>query len=118
MSENWYTRVDADTPLTQGDLISDCPLIGWDDRDVNVSGADEAEVLKGVSKAIRADVVVMTQACDLENRKVANGFYVPMCLLRSLKKVGTKPWMKPDKPRHPELGKAIVTILETVLSGI
>jgi hypothetical protein len=118
MSENWYTRVDADTPLTQGDLISDCPLIGWDDRDVNVSGADEAEVLKGVSKAIRADVVVMTQACDLENRKVANAILCPHVSIAEFKKSWDEAMDEAGQTKTPRAWQAIVTILETVLSGI
>lgn len=30
MLESWYEVVDADTSLTQGDLIFECPLLTWD----------------------------------------------------------------------------------------
>lgn len=77
MSDTWYNRVEAQTPLTQGDLISDCPLIAWAAGPLNLSDVEEGEVLKGSTIAVRADVVVMTQACDLENNKVANVILCP-----------------------------------------
>ena len=70
MSDSWYSSVDAETPLTQGDLISECPVIAWAAGPLNLSGTEEAEVLKAATTAIRADIVIMTQACDLENNKV------------------------------------------------
>lgn len=77
MSDSWYSRVEAQTPLTQGDLISDCPVIAWAAGPLNLSGSNEGEVLKGATIAIQADVVVMTQACDLENNKVDNVILCP-----------------------------------------
>jgi hypothetical protein len=70
MSDSWYSHIDAQTPLTQGDLIIDCPVIAWAPGPLNLSGSSENEVLKGATTAIEVDVVVMTQACDLENHKV------------------------------------------------
>lgn len=70
MSDSWYTHVDAETPLTQGDLISDCPVIAWAPGPLNLRGSEESEVLKAATIAIQADVIVMTQSCDLENYKV------------------------------------------------
>jgi hypothetical protein len=70
MSDSWYSHVDAEIPLTQGDLIIDCPVIAWAPGPLNLSGSQESEVLKGATIAIQADVIVMTQACDLENHKV------------------------------------------------
>jgi hypothetical protein len=77
MSDSWYSCVDAQTPLTQGDLISDCPVIAWAAGPLNLSESEEGESLKGATIAIRADVVVMTQACDLENNKVDNVILCP-----------------------------------------
>ena len=77
MSDNWYSRVEAQTPLTQGDLISDCPVIAWAAGPLNLSGSEEGEVLKAATTAVRADVVVMTQACDLEYNKVDNVIMCP-----------------------------------------
>ena len=77
MSDSWYSSVDAETPLTQGDLISECPVIAWAASPLNLSGTEEAEVLKAATTAIRADIVIMTQACDLENNKVENVIMCP-----------------------------------------
>ena len=77
MSDNWYNHVDAERPLTQGDMIFDCPLIGWASVDVNLTGGEESETLKAATTAIKADVVVMTQACDLEHQKVPNLILCP-----------------------------------------
>lgn len=75
--DSWYSCVTAETSLTQGDLIADCPVIAWKPGPLNLSGSEESEFLKGATIAIRADVVVMTQACDLENNKVDNVILCP-----------------------------------------
>jgi hypothetical protein len=75
--EPWYTVIDAGCPLTQGDLISDCPLIGWKAASAEFDGGDEVAVLRATSETITADVVVLTQACDLENDKVTNVILCP-----------------------------------------
>lgn len=79
MSDSWYEHVAAETPLTQGDLITDCPLLAWKPEPVELTTdqQQEHEVLKAASNAIRADVVVLTQACDLEHGKVANVILCP-----------------------------------------
>jgi len=77
MSDSWYSHVEAEIPLTQGDLISDCPVIAWAAGPLNLSGSEEGEVLKAAATAIRADVIVMTQACDLEYNKVDNVIMCP-----------------------------------------
>jgi hypothetical protein len=82
MIESWYESVSSNTPLTQGDIIQDCPLIAWDSKPIEVSRSAQDEALKGATTAIRADVVVMTQACDLEHRKVENVILCPHMSLR------------------------------------
>jgi hypothetical protein len=72
MSEAWYEIIGPDISLTQGDIIFDCPLLAWQNNTLRLEGADEAEVLKSTVNGIQADVVVMTQACDLEHEKVEN----------------------------------------------
>jgi hypothetical protein len=77
-TDPWYEIVAADVRLTQGDLIFDCPLLAWDDAaPVGVSSAAGAETLKQAVRAFRADVVVMSQACDLEHDKVRNVVLCP-----------------------------------------
>ena len=87
MSDSWYSHVEAEIPLTQGDLISDCPVISWAAGPLNLSSSEEGEVLKAATTAIRADVVVMTQACDLENKKVDNVIMCPHISISEYRKV-------------------------------
>ena len=49
-------------PLSQGDLLDDCPILFWEDQTQQVNEGDEP-----VSQ--RARVIVLTQACDLVNKK-------------------------------------------------
>ena len=77
MLEKWYETVNADMPLTQGDLISDCPVLTWQGDTLRLEKDDELEVIKSATSAIQADVVVMTQACDLEDEKVENVILCP-----------------------------------------
>jgi hypothetical protein len=74
-NEDWYELVPADHRLTQGDLIFDCPLLAWN-KPVDPAAADGDSVRSAV-RAFRADVVVMTQACDLEHDKVENVVLCP-----------------------------------------
>lgn len=77
MSDVWYEEVGAPEKLTQGDIIHDCPLVSWKAEGLQLRGREEAEVLRGRTDAIRADTVVMTQACDLEHGKVQNVVLCP-----------------------------------------
>lgn len=70
MSSGWYAEVTAATPVTQGDLIDLCPVIEWD-------SAGEIRELKAATRASSQDVIVMTQACDLEHGKVENVLLCP-----------------------------------------
>ncbi|MEW6185274.1 MAG: hypothetical protein AB1585_05980 [Thermodesulfobacteriota bacterium] len=72
MNNQWYEIVDADRPLTQGDIIANCPIVTWEAGNLALKGSLEAEVLSNAIISIIADVVVMTQACDLEQNKVPN----------------------------------------------
>jgi len=77
MPEAWYEIVGPDIPLTQGDLIFGCPLLAWQGNTLRLEGMDESEVLMSATTGIQADVVVMTQACDLEHEKVDNVILCP-----------------------------------------
>jgi hypothetical protein len=52
-------------------------LLAWQDNTLKLEGADETEVLKSAANGIQADVVVMTQACDLEQEKIENVILCP-----------------------------------------
>lgn len=77
MNDAWYEEVEARTRLTQGDLIFDCPLISWQPDLIRTQSVGESEALRAATAAIRGDVVVMTQACDLEYEKVSNVILCP-----------------------------------------
>ncbi len=72
MSNQWYEIVDPGKPLTQGDIIVNCPIVTWEAGNLVLHGRLETEVLANAVTWIVADVVVMTQACDLEQNKVPN----------------------------------------------
>lgn len=76
-NEPWYELVEGDNSITQGDLIFNCPLLSWNINSLKFQGANETETLYAATDAIAADVVVMTQACDLENFKVSNVILCP-----------------------------------------
>lgn len=76
-NEHWYEIVSSDTALTQGDLIFNCPILSWNPEKLNIKGFNEEEILEGATDVILADVVVMTQACDLEHEKVLNVILCP-----------------------------------------
>ncbi len=84
-SEPWYQVVNADEPLTQGDLVFNCPLLSWGEIPPQVNDGSEVEVLKQAITAFKADVVVMTQACDLEHGKVRNVVLCPHLALSTFR---------------------------------
>lgn len=77
---SWWSNVPADAPLTQGDFIEACPVVAWDDAAVHAASRLEAAV-----RAVAADVIVMTHACDLEHGKVHNVLLCPCERLSSYK---------------------------------
>jgi hypothetical protein len=66
MTEPWYQVIDAENPLSQGDIILDCPVLVWKHQEAGTTPAP----LEDRATLLREDVVVMTQACDLEQQKV------------------------------------------------
>jgi hypothetical protein len=77
MPDPWFEVVGAEIPLTQGDIITDCPLLTWETNAIPPGAAIDASLLRQAVKAFRADVVVMTQACDLEHEKVRDVILCP-----------------------------------------
>jgi hypothetical protein len=96
MADEWYEVVGADAPITQGDLIFDCPLIGWEAEALNLQAESDSEVLEDAVTAISADVVVMSQACDLEHHKVSNVILCPHCALTEYR----EDWVQERKNRN------------------
>ncbi len=70
---NWYEIVSAEEPLTQGDFIFNCPVPTWkNDEIIEIEEKSESENLQAHLEFISADVIVMTQACDLAHSKIQN----------------------------------------------
>jgi hypothetical protein len=84
--DRWYRNALADEPLTQGDIIFSCPVVGWrpDVRLDFPSGQDVLSVGE-LLEAQRVDVIVMTQVCDLEHSKVRNIVLRPLYTLTNYK---------------------------------
>jgi hypothetical protein len=76
-NEPWYETIEGGDSITQGDLIFNCPLLSWNVNSISFQGYKETETLVGATNAISADVVIMTQACDLEYNKVSNIILCP-----------------------------------------
>jgi hypothetical protein len=61
---DWYSLVPNDKPVTQGDIIFNCPV-------VEVSEKQESPYIEANLVRLKYGIV-MTQACDLEHGKVDN----------------------------------------------
>ena len=93
MNEGWYQAVEPSSPLTQGDVITDCPLLGWDSVGLRSGNSTQVQgALEELASAFREDVVVMTQACDLEHRKVENVVLCPHGSLSTFRRIWQE-WM-------------------------
>lgn len=127
MNDAWYENVPASTPLTQGDLILDCPLLAWKPDAIELRSGDgsEKEVLKAASIAVRADVIVLTQACDLAHDKVANVILCPHVALdeyramfeEELRRTGNKPTDKAWRRRCDDIRDGFAWNLAILNSG-
>jgi hypothetical protein len=69
MSLDWYQEIYASDEITQGDLISECllprPSAGFYEDLLSNNGEPAEEI-----DIQQADVVVLSQACDIENDKI------------------------------------------------
>lgn len=83
MTFNWYRLKESTEKLEQGDIILKCPVIAWSDTATMVKLTPEN--LKRKLKPWIADVVVMTQACDIEQKKVKDIILCPHTPLSLLK---------------------------------
>jgi hypothetical protein len=82
----WYQVVEG-ANVTQGDIIFDCPLLVPDANDVllrAVGGSDEK--LTADVPVKKANLIVMTQACDIEHSKVNSVVLCPIWPLEGFSK--------------------------------
>jgi hypothetical protein len=77
MGEPWYESIPADASLDQGDLVFRCPVLAWKEGPPHLYAPLGTRVdLRDLAEVIDADAVVMTQTCDLAQRRVR---YVVLC---------------------------------------
>ena len=104
MPEQWYEVVAPTEGLLQGDIILRCPILDWKQAPLQIQGQGELEQLKLSYDILEVDVVVMTQACDLEQKNVKDVVVCPLYSLTDVKSTwtakqqaagqnsGAKPW--------------------------
>lgn len=86
MSLPWYEKTDSSAPISQGDIIFSCPIVSWSDDEITpVKWDDNNREFESDLRKVLADVIVMTQACDLEHNKVKNVLLCPHYSLSSVK---------------------------------
>jgi len=77
MTEPWYKLTPATEGLTQGDIVLDCPLATWKSAPIAKKGIPEVEILSSAIEVVLADVVVLTQVCDLAQNKIDDVILCP-----------------------------------------
>lgn len=79
MNEAWYRAAGAGERLTQGDHIFECRALSWRLSPlVLTAGSDAGDLSLGEHMIAEArDLVVTTQACDLEHAKVTSVVLCP-----------------------------------------
>jgi hypothetical protein len=97
MPNDWYESVGPTTRLTQGDLIFNCPIVVWKSELPQFQDNQENEVLRGAMEVTQADVVVMTQACDLEHDKVNEAVLCPHLSLTEFRTVWEEEMRRGDQ---------------------
>jgi hypothetical protein len=114
MTNPWYEVLGPNVRLTQGDIILECPLLKWQLDDAAEGEKASGERLFKAAKGIKADVVVMTQACDLEQGKVSD---VVLCPCRPLSRY--KPvWEEAERARKQNpTNKAWSAFCEDIKNG-
>ena len=110
MTDFWYEAVPGNAGILQGDLILECPVMVWK-SDFQIQGDGNDEELQSQYEIVADDVVVMTQACDLEQRKVDD---VVVCSIHSLEEAKTL-WLQRQQAETSE--KAWRKYFEKINSG-
>jgi hypothetical protein len=82
----WYEEIYRSDTLTQGDILLKCPIPILD-KSVYDALASGSEFSDNSTGTIDPDVVIITQACDLEQDKIDS---VVVCMLVSLAAVQLK----------------------------
>lgn len=99
MRYEWYEEISNSDDLTQGDILLNCPVAIMNKNSNIKSGQVDAEIKY-------VDGIVLTQACDLKQKKVDN---VLICSLIS--KTNTEEQMKSSGKNSDQIKNVISSIL-------
>ena len=80
LSFDWYSKVKSEENLTQGDILLDFPILIPNSQLFNNSQEDHIEEIESET----SDVIVLSQACDLENYSTED--LIVFCPIYELKK--------------------------------
>lgn len=61
---NWYTEIEPTVKISQGDILFDCPIFQVDPK--SVAAEDPSKITNVETLIFTDDVIVLTQACELE----------------------------------------------------
>lgn len=103
---HWWEEVDPAEALTQGDVIPGCPAATFkEDLELNAEDSLEAlfEMLKKSVGINTLRAIVMTQACDLAEKKVRNVVLCPAYTIDEFRKDFEDDWTK-KKSAPPKEG--------------
>ena len=101
MEYQWYEVQNNSAEITQGDIIKECPMLILKDYDILKPGQDihaEISIIDGI---------VLTQACDIANKKVEN---IILCAITS--KADFEKIQHNEGKSEKEIGKIIESIIK------
>jgi hypothetical protein len=112
MPDPWYDLAPSTEAITQGDIILGCPILNWlpTSSAIALTGVN----LKDYADAFIEDVIVMTQACDLEHDKVQNVVLCPHLPL-SIFRISWQRWMESRNQSPSE--KAWKSLCSDIMAG-
>lgn len=111
----WYVEVPHDDPVGQGDIVDECPVVVFKEMP-ELASADGPKIREALAQAVKIEpvrAIVMSQACDLANKEIANVSLCPLFHLDDYrrqweaeeKKLKNNPTEKAWKKKTDELRK-------------
>lgn len=83
MEYPWYEEIQRTCKITQGDIIPDCP-IPLPNEELFQAILENKEEIESKIDIKKADVIVLSQACDIENNKIDSIIVCPIWALKTL----------------------------------
>jgi hypothetical protein len=77
-NSSWYITLDSTDPLSQGELIKNCPVI------IPPKKLDQKKYILNVKQY---DVIIISQSCDIEQEKIDYILLCPFYTLNKLEKI-------------------------------